>query len=132
MYFIEVFSVFLFFLFIGAFFSPFIGGCIGVIIVFSLLVGFIIFFSLNFIWFLAVGLVFYAVGFIIKYIRYHNLPDINQYISKYPNVKLADGVVCYNCGSTDFANRGLLNSKSKLRYYSCNQCGTVLFRFRVL
>lgn len=132
MYFLEVISTFLLFLFIGAFFSPLLGGCFGVVLVFTLLIGFIVFFSLNFVWFLAIGLIIYAFGFLNKYFRYNKLPDVNQYLAAHPQCKLEVGVACHNCHSSRLNNRGLYNNRGKLRYYTCAQCGTTLFRFKVL
>lgn len=132
MYFLEMLSLFLMFLFIGAFFSPFIGGCFGVVLIFTILIGFVIFFSLNFVWFLAAGIILYVVGFINKYRRYQKLPEINQYLLDHPQCKLDVGVACDSCGSSELTNRGLFSNTGRLRYYTCSQCGSNLFRFKVL
>jgi|APCry1669190731_1035312.scaffolds.fasta_scaffold75423_1 hypothetical protein len=132
MYFGEVFATFLLFLFIGAFFSPLIGGCFGVIIVFTILVGLIVFFSLNFVWFLLAGIVIYASSFVIKLIRWSKLPEVNEYLHAHPNSKLEVGVACHNCGSSNLNNQGLISKTGKLRYYTCSSCGTTMFRFKVL
>lgn len=132
MYFFEVFSTFLLFLFVGAFFSPFLGGCFGIVLVFTFLVALIIFFSLNFFWFLGIGLFIYAFGFITKYIKYQKLPEINDYLAAHPGTKLEVGVACRNCGSAQLNNIGLFKKTGKLRYYTCAQCGTQMFRFKVL
>ena len=132
MYFFEVFTTFLLFLFIGAFFSPLIGGCFGVVVVFTLLVAFIVFFSLNFVWFLAAGLLIYAFGFVNKLLRWSKLPEINEYLLAHPESKLDAGAACYSCGSAKLVNRGLFKRTGRLRYYTCGQCGSTLFRFKVL
>lgn len=132
MYFLEVFSTFILFLFIGAFFSPLIGGCLGVVIVFSLLVAIIVFFSINFVWFLVAGFLIYALGLVSKLVRWTKLPDINGYTQLHPECKLDNGVACHNCGSTNLINQGLIYKRGKLRYYTCSQCGSTLFRFKVL
>ena len=132
MYFFEVFSAFLFFLIIGAFFSPLIGGCLSVVIVFSILTAIIIFFSVNFLWFVAAGVVIYLFGFVRKLLSWHKLPEISTYLEQHPTSKLSVGVSCHNSGSADLINHGLLSKTSKLRYYTCSQCGTTLFRFKVL
>ena len=132
MYFFEVFTTFLLFLFIGAFFSPLIGGCFGVVVVFTLLVAFILFFSVNFIWFLAAGMLIYAFGFVSKLMRWSKLPEINEYLAAHPESKLDVGAACYSCGSSKLVNRGLFKNTGKLRYYTCSQCGSTLFRFKVL
>ncbi len=132
MYFFEVFATFLLFLFIGAFFSPLIGGCFGVVVVFTLLVALVVFFSLNFIWFLAAGLLIYAFGFVNKFIRWSKLPEINEFLVAHPDSKLDVGVACHQCGSAQLINNGLFKKSGVLRYYTCGQCGSTLFRFKVL
>ncbi len=132
MYFLEVFAVLFFFLLMGAFFSPIIGGCLGVIIIFGILTAFFIFFSINFLWFVAAGVIIYLIGFIRRFINWRKLPEVNQYLSLHPQCKLDMGVSCYNCGSSQLTHHGLLHKSSKLRFYTCSDCGTTLFRFKVL
>jgi len=132
MYYFEVLTVFLFFLLLSAFFMPFFGGCIVFILVFLFLGGLIVFFSLNFVWLLAFGLIIYAYGLVTKYLRWHKLPDVNQYLHENPQCKLASGVCCNKCSSEKLNHFGLFHATSKWRFYSCAQCGTLLFRFKVL
>jgi hypothetical protein len=132
MYFLEVFSTFLLFLFIGAFFSPLIGGCFGVVVVFTIMVALIVFFSINFVWFLAAGLLIYAGGFVSKFMRWSKLPEVNEYLQAHPDSRLDVGVACHNCDSRELINRGLISKTGKLRYYTCGSCGTTMFRFKVL
>jgi hypothetical protein len=131
-YYIELISVFLFFLFFGAIFSPFLGGCLVLFLVLLVLGSFIVFFSLNFVWFLAAGLILYLAGFAAKFYRWHKLPDYNNYINTHPECKQENLISCYNCGSEKIKHNGLFNKQSKLRYYVCLTCGTTLFRFKVL
>jgi hypothetical protein len=131
-YYIELFSVFLFFLIFGAIFSPFLGGCLVLILMLFLLGGFIVFFSLNFVWFIVAGLILYLLGFVSKFYRWYKLPDYNEYINRYPQCKLDDGVNCFKCSSEKTIHNGLFHKQSKLRYYSCATCGSALFRFKVL
>ncbi len=132
MYYFELMSTFLFLLLFGALFSPVLGGCFIIFLIFFLLTGFVVFFSLNFVWFLLAGIIIYAGGFAIKFWRWHQLPDINDYLNTYPNCKLPVGVACHKCGSDKLLNQGLLQNKSKWRFYVCNSCGSMLFRFKVL
>ncbi|HLX54023.1 MAG TPA: hypothetical protein VKR58_08775 [Aquella sp.] len=132
MYFIELFSVFLFFLIFGAIFSPFLGGCLVLLLMLFILGAFIVFFSLNFIWFIVAGLILYLIGFITKFYRWYHLPDYNEYINRHPQCKLDNAVSCFKCGSDKTIHNGLFNRQGKLRYYICATCGTTLFRFRVL
>lgn len=129
---LELFFTLLFFLVFGAFFSPLIGGCLGVFIVFTLLAAFFVFFSLNFIWFVAAGIVIYLLGFVRKFVAWKKLPEVTTYLAEHPDCKLNVGVSCYNCGSAELVNQGLLNKTGKLRFYTCSQCSTTLFRFKVL
>ena len=132
MYFFEIISIILLFLFVGAFFSPLIGGCFSILVILTILVGIVIFFSLNFLWFFAIGIAFYFIAFLKKYLKYRKLPIITEYLFKYPSCKLDEGVACYSCQSSKLVNRGLFYQTSKIRYYTCGICGTNLFRFRVL
>jgi hypothetical protein len=131
-YYIEVISVFLFFLFFGAIFSPFLGGCFVLFLILFVLGAFIVFFSLNFIWFLTAALILYLAGFAIKFYRWYKLPDYTGYINLHPECKLDNSVSCYKCSSNNIIHNGLFNKQSKLRYYVCRVCGTTIFRFKVL
>lgn len=132
MYYFEVILTFLFFIVLGTLFSPFLGGCLVLILTFFILGLVIVFFSLNFVWFLAAGLVIYVYGIIRKYIKWYKLPEISQYLTEHPECKLEVGVACYRCGSEHIEHNGLFSKKSKLRFYTCCQCGSTLFRFKVL
>lgn len=132
MYFFELFSMFVFFVVFCALFSPFIGGCLGIAIIFTVLASVFIFFSLNFVWILAIIGVIYLYGLVNKYLKWQKLPEINEYLEDHPQAKRDVGIACYNCGSDKTINHGLLHSSSRLRYYTCSQCGTTLFRFKVL
>jgi hypothetical protein len=131
-YYLELLFSFIALMVFGMIFSPFFGGCLGAVIILLLLVGFIIFFSLNFIWFLLAGGILYACGALIKYWRWYKLPQLQEYLSLHPECKLAVGVSCCNCNSQQISHHGLFHQTSKTRFYSCDQCGSVLFRFRVL
>lgn len=132
MYFVELVSVFLFFLLVGAIFTPFLGGCFILFLVLLILGAVVVFFSLNFVWFILAGVLFYLAGFVIKLYKWYQLPDYNAYATKHPGCKKDDVICCYSCGSDKTIHKGLLNHKSKLRYYACSLCGAILFRFKVL
>jgi hypothetical protein len=131
-YYIEVMSVFLFLLVFGAIFAPFLGGCLVLLLVLFILGSLIVFFSLNFIWFIIAGLILYSAGFIARFYKWYHLPDYNEYISLHPQCKLDTGVSCFKCSSDKTLHAGLFNKQSKLRYYICSSCKTMLFRFKVL
>lgn len=132
MYYFEMMSTFLFLLLIGAFFSPIFGGCFAIFLMFFILSGMVVFLSVNFVWILAIGLVMYAAGSIVKFWRWYKLDDVNTYLTNHPNCKLDVGIACHNCGSDKLNNQGLFYNNSKWRFYVCSHCGTTLFRFNVL
>jgi len=132
MYFLEIFSIFLLFMFVGLIFSPVLGGCFALLIVLLIFSGVIIFFSLNFIWFLLAGLIFYAISFGIKYYRWYKLPEVNAYLEENPQCRLEQGISCKYCNSTDIHHHGLFNRKSRSRFYVCSSCGHTLYRFNIL
>lgn len=132
MYYFEMMSTFLFLLLVGAFFSPILGGCFALFLMFFILSGMVVFLSVNFVWILGVGLVIYASGAVLKLWRWYQLPDVNTYLNNHPDCKLAVGVSCHNCGSDKLNNQGLFHNTSRWRFYVCSHCGTTLFRFNVL
>jgi hypothetical protein len=132
MSYLALLGLFLLFLLLGPLFFPVLSGCLTLfffLFVFGLV---IIFFSLNLIWFVIAALVIYCFGIGFKYFKWHKLLDYNQYVMQYPQCKLAQGVCCYSCGSDKTINQGLFNTRSSLRFYLCQTCGTLLFRFKVL
>lgn len=129
---LEVLGILFLFLLFGSIFSPLMGGCLSVLMVFTILAFVFIFFSINFIWFLLAGSLLYVFGFVHKFIKWYKLPDINQYMTKYPNARESVGVSCCNCGSKDIIHHGLFHKTSKYRFYTCGSCGSVLYKFKVL
>jgi hypothetical protein len=125
-------AAFALFLIMGLFFSPFIGGCFMLLLVFTLLGGLLIFFSINFIWFLLAGLFIYVIGLVLKYVKWLKLPNITEYLANHPECKLNVGIACCKCHSENLSNQGLFHQRGKWRFYTCSQCGSVLFRFTVL
>ncbi|MFN8770074.1 MAG: hypothetical protein ACK5Z5_01660 [Neisseriaceae bacterium] len=132
MYYLEILGTIILFMFLGLFFSPFVGGCFGLLFILLILSGVIVFFSINFIWFLLLGLILYSFGWIIKYYRWHKLPTLDKYLENSPHSKLVSGIACCNCNSDSIINYGLLSQNSRFRYYVCKSCGHTLYRFTVL
>ena len=124
--FVILFSVF------GLFFLPVFGGCFGLIIFFTVLIAFIVFFSLNFIWFLFAAVVIYIIKLMSKYSTWVKLPDQNRYMQEHADCVREHGVNCYSCGSTEVHNRGLIWNNGKMRYYQCAVCRLKLFKSKVL
>ena len=117
---------------LGPLFFPFFGGCLAIFFTLFMFGLIIIFFSLNLIWFVIAALCIYCFGIGFKYFKWRKLPDYNQYIMRYPQCKLTNGVSCYNCGSDKTINQGLFNARGRLRFYVCQACGALLFRFKVI
>ncbi len=128
----QLLGSFLILMFLGLILPPFFGGCFFLIAFFIFLTIIIIFFSLNFIWFLLLGLVIYGYIYFAKYSKWKQLPDLQHYMRENPNCKLDVGVCCNHCQSTNTSQQGLFGISSKFRFYTCNQCGSTLFRFKVL
>ncbi len=128
----EIIILLFLFLMFSSFFSYLFGSFLVVMLIFSIMASLFFFFSVNFIWFLITGLLIYLFGFIQKIIRWSKLPDISTYMQRYPRTHENIGVSCYNCGSRDLIHRGLFHRTSKYRFYICNSCGTVLYKFKVL
>lgn len=132
MYFFETMSIFLFLLLLGALFSPLLGGCFVLFLIFFILSGILVFLSVNFVWILLGGLAIYLINSVMRFYRWFKLPTSNEYLQNNPNCKLEVGISCHNCGSQKLVNHGLFYQRSKWRFYACRNCGTVLFRFNVL
>lgn len=132
MYYFEMVSMFLLMCLFGALFLPFWGGCFLIMLIFMVIWFLIVFFSMNFFWFLAIGLFIYIYNFVRKYQKWLKLPDVSQYLASHPNCKLEVGISCCYCGSDKLINHGLLNKRSKHRFYVCSRCGSTLFRSTIL
>lgn len=131
-YYLEVISTILFLLFLGIFFGPVFGGCFSVIVFLFILGVIVVFLSINFIWIIAIGLIFYFFGWAIKFYRWYKLPTLFEYFEQNPSCNLGSGILCKHCNSAHISHEGLLNQRSKYRYYMCDVCGHVLYRFKVL
>lgn len=124
--------LFIFIILAGLFSVQFLSGCMVLIFFFTILGVALVFFSLNFIWVVTVGIVAYLFGFAFKYWKWIKLPDLNHYLAEHPQCKLPQGVSCYRCRSENINHHGLYVARSKLRFYTCSSCGTVLFKFKLL
>lgn len=111
---------------------PGLFGCFGFLLVVVLLGGMIIFFSLNLVWVILFGLVYYIVMGGVKYLRYNKLPTYDSYLTANPNVYQNGQVCCSFCGAEHLSHVGLFGMRSKLRYYVCLRCRNWLYRFKVL
>ena len=131
-YYLEVIGTVLMFMFLGLFFSPFFGGCLGIFLILFILGAIIVFFSINFIWFLLVGLIFYMFGWILKYYKWYKFPTLDAYLGGSPHCRLSNGILCKHCNSANIKHIGLFNQSSRWRYYLCESCGQMLYRFTVL
>lgn len=132
LYYLEMLGGIFIFMFLGLFFSPFVGGCFGLLLVLFILGGILVFFSINFVWFLLFGLILYLFGWATKYYRWRKLSTLDEYLEKSPNCKLANGIACCYCQSDHIMHYGLFNTNSRWRYYVCKSCGHTLYRFTVL
>jgi fatty acid desaturase len=131
-YYLEVFFTIIALLFVGAIFTPFVGGCLTVMLFVAILGAVIVFFSLNFIWIIAIGLVVYFCGWLLKFYRWYKLPKLADYFDDNPQCNLNGEIACKNCNSTKIKHLGVFNHSSRYRYYTCLSCGHVLYRFTVL
>lgn len=132
LYYLEVLGSIALFMLLGLFFSPFFGGCFGLILILFILSAVIIFFSINFIWFLLFGLAFYVLSWGLKYYRWYKLPKLDEYLEQNPQCKLSSAISCKHCNSDNIEHQGLFNIRSRWRFYNCKSCGQVLYKFTVL
>ncbi|MCX8514240.1 MAG: hypothetical protein ORN24_01580, partial [Burkholderiales bacterium] len=91
----------------------------------------VLLFSINFIWFVGFGFFLYVAGYINKIVRYRKISELSEYNINHPINSFSE-ISCYNCNSTQIINKGLFTVNSKYRYYVCSQCGTTLYRFKVI
>ena len=111
---------------------PSLFGCLGMVLFLVVLLGLIIFFSVNIAWFILIGLVVYAVVGIKKFFRYQRLPDYDSYLNNNSNVFVDGKAVCKYCGSSHIVQTGLFGFHSRSRYFVCTQCRGWLYKFKVL
>ncbi len=116
----------------GLFMSQIFGGCLGFAIFLFIFFSFLVFIGTHLVWFFVAGLIIYGYGCVYKYFKWKKLPDLKEYLIRNPNSKLEMGVACNNCNSDKIIHQGLFYKRDKLRFYSCPQCGTTLFRFKSL
>ena len=59
---------------------------------------------------------------------WEEMPTLSAYIESNPHAKTNNGIKGNVCGSRSIKNWGLFNAQSSLRIFSCNHCGTELYR----
>lgn len=60
--------------------------------------------------------------------NWKQMPTLSAYIESNPHAKTNNGIKCNVCGSRSIKNWGLFNAQSYQRIFSCNHCGTELYR----
>ncbi len=111
---------------------PGLFGCFGFLFIVVILGSLIVFFSLNLVWVIVFGSIYYLCMAGFKYLRYNKLPTYDGYLSTHPNVYHNDKVCCSFCGAEHISHVGLFGTRGKLRYYVCLRCRNWLYRFKVL
>ncbi len=111
---------------------PSLFGIFGFVFLFILLIGLLVFFSLNFVWIFLFAISYYIVRSVTKYMRYNKLPNYDEYLSNNVNVYQNGKVVCKFCGSEHLTHQGLFSHRDRNRIYSCLRCRQWLYRFKVL
>lgn len=82
---------------------------------------------------LAILFIFLLLGFhgvraLGKFIRWRAVPRIDKYIAQNPQCKTRWGIRCVSCGSGSIKNWSLPGPNDIKRIFSCNHCGTDLYR----
>ncbi len=132
---LEIIGGFIFFAVIGGLgliLIPSLLGCFGFILFWVIVLGLIVFFSVNFVWIALLAVVLYAVMAVRKFIRYSALPDYDTYLSDNLNVYHDGKVHCKHCGSDQIVQLGLHGLKSRSRYFMCLRCRQWLYKFKVI
>lgn len=111
---------------------PGLFGIFGFIFLIMLLIGLLVFFSLNFVWIVLFGLAYYVVRHVTKRLRYNKLPNYDDYLTQNVNVYQNGKAVCKYCGSEHLLQQGLFSPRDRSRFYSCLNCRQWLYRFKVL
>lgn len=117
---------------LGLILIPSLLGCFGFIFFWIVILGLIVFFSVNFVWIAALAAIIYLVMAIRKLIRYSALPDYDNYLSDNLNVYHDGKVHCKYCGSDQILQLGLFGLKSRKRYFMCLRCRHWLYKFKVV
>lgn len=60
--------------------------------------------------------------------RWKSHPTMDEYLTKNPECKTRNGLMCSRCGSGSIKNWGLFGSEDTQRLFICNHCGENLYR----
>lgn len=132
---LEFIGGFVFFAFMGILsliLLPSLLGCFGFILFWVVILGLVVFFSVNFIWFFALAIIIYSIVAVRKFIRYQKLPIYDDYLNNNVNVYADGRARCCHCGSDQLIAVGLFGFQSRWRYYMCMHCRRWLYKFKVI
>lgn len=65
---------------------------------------------------------------LFKHLRWLSIPTLYTYLADNPECETKRGVRCAQCGAGSIRNWGVSGANSSRRKFSCNHCGTVLYR----
>jgi hypothetical protein len=99
---------------------------------FIIIIFFILLFSANFIWIALTICIFYGVICFYKLYKWFKLPTYDEYIMSNKNDLNINYVICSKCGNHNLSHVGLFYRRSKLRFYVCQVCGKMLYRFKLI
>ena len=111
---------------------PSIFGCFGLILFIIVFFSLVVYFSVSIVWFIGFLLVCYLLLGLVRYYRYWQLPDYENYLSTNSNAYFDGKLHCVNCGSSQIMHTGLFALNSKFRYYVCLNCRKMLYKFKVI
>lgn len=76
--------------------------------------------------------IIFAIFFVIKLSSMNSdwlsHPTVEKYIADNPECKTNQGLKCAKCGSKSIKNWGVHGPNGKRRLFTCNHCGTKLYR----
>lgn len=65
---------------------------------------------------------------LLKHLRWLSIPTLSAYLKDNPDCETKRGIRCAQCGAASIRNWGIAGANSSRRKFSCNHCGTVLYR----
>lgn len=78
--------------------------------------------------------IFFALGFLLlaRFTEPYRISKktftLQQYVERYPSVKMGSGIKCIKCSSLSIKNWGLRGADDHRRIFICNHCNTRLYR----
>lgn len=109
--------------------TPIAGGCL---LLSSIMIGLffmLLVFSVNFIWILPTIFIVYILIYFHKLYKWFKLPTYDEYINNNLGV---NAIICSKCSGNNIKHLGLFYKRSKLRFYICQTCGNILYRFKLI